>query len=400
MSTAEVAKDRLTMPQYCQRCVLPDTRPGVRLDEDGICNGCHNAELKAHIDWTDRASEFETVIAEAKHRKAEYDCVIPVSGGKDSHWQVLTCLAHGLHPLCVTYSYPGATDLGQANLRNLIELGVDHLQLTVNPEVERRFTELAYRRKGISGLVSHMGIFAFPIRIAARLDIPLVIYGENSAMEYGTEDERLIGARLDGDWLRSFGVTDNTTASDWIGDGLSREDLAPYFLPDADELARKKITALFLGWYFRWDPQQSFRVASARGFRERTEGARVGHLNYVNIDDELIAIHHHPKWHKFGITRTWDTLSIEIRMGRMTRDEAIEHIKAAGDETPWSDIGRFCAYIGIDTEEYFRILEGFRNPAIWTRRNNRWEIENFLIDEFEWPSDPAPEQIAAINASG
>lgn len=378
--------------------MLPETRPGVRLDEQGICNGCRNAEAKAHIDWQTRAADFAAIAAAAKQREADYDCIVPVSGGKDSHWQLLTCLEHGLHPLCVTYTYPGATTLGQANLRNLIELGVDHLQLTVNPAVERRFTELAFRRKGISGLVSHMGIFAFPLRLAARLGIPLVVYGENSAMEYGTEDERLVGARLDSAWLESFGVTDNTAAADWIGDGLTREDLTPYFLPSDAELERKDITAIFLGWYFRWDPEQSFRIASAHGFRERDEGARVGHLNYVNIDDELIAIHHHPKWHKYGITRTWDTLSVEIRMGRMTRAEAIERLRAAGDETPWDDIGRFCDYIGIGAAEYFRILEQFRNPEIWTREGDRWVIEDFLIENFDWPADPAPERIAAIDA--
>ena len=386
------------MPSYCLHCVLPETRPGVRLDEQGICNGCRNAEAKAHIDWQARAREFAALVAAAKRRKADYDCVVPVSGGKDSHWQLLTCLDHGLHPLCVTYTYPGATKLGQANLRNLVALGVDHLQLTVNPDVERRFTALAFRRKGISGLVSHMGIFAYPITLAARLGIPLVVYGENSAMEYGTEDERLVGARLDSAWLESFGVTDNTAAADWISDGLTSEDLTPYFLPSDAELERKDITAIFLGWYFRWDPEQSFRIASAHGFRERDQGARVGHLNYVNIDDDLIAIHHHPKWHKYGITRTWDTLSVEIRMGRMTRDEAIDRIRAAGDETPWGDIGRFCDYIGISAAEYFRILEQFRNPEIWTRKGGRWVIEDFLIEDFDWPSDPDPERIAAIDA--
>lgn len=386
------------MPRYCQRCVLPDTRPGVRLDDAGICNGCRNAAAKAKTDWDARAEEFATLAAAAKARKAEYDCVIPVSGGKDSHWQVLTCLEHGLHPLCVTYAYPGATALGKANLENLIELGVDHVNLTVNPKVERRFTERAFRRKGISGLVSHMGIFAYPIQLAARFDIPLVIYGENSAMEYGTEDERLIGARLDRDWLRSFGVTDNTQAADWIGDGLTREDLTPYFLPAEELLAAKAITALFLGWYFPWDPQKSFLLASEHGFRARLEGARVGHLNYVNIDDELIAIHHHPKWHKYGITRTWDTVSIEIRMGRMTRAQAIAHIRAAGDETPWEDIGRFCKYVGISPAEYFRILEEFRNRQLWTRRGDRWVIDDFLIPDFDWPADPSSEQLASISS--
>jgi N-acetyl sugar amidotransferase len=375
-------------PRYCRRCILPDTRPGVRLDAEGICNGCRNAALKKSIDWNARARAFDALVTAAKRRAHGYDCVIPVSGGKDSHWQVVTCLEQGLHPLCVTYVYPGRTRAGEDNLRNLIKLGVDHLELRVNPDVEKRFIERAFRRKGIAGLVSHMGVYSFPINLATRFHIPLVIYGENSAFEYGTEDESLMGAELDRRWLKSFGVTANTSAADWVDESLSAADLAAYSLPSDETLAAERIKAVFLGWYFPWDPEHSYRVASAHGFKARAEGARVGHLDYVNIDDELIAIHHHPKWHKFGITRSWDTLSIEIRMERLTRAEAIEMLRERGDETPWEDIELFCAYLGIEPAEYWRILEGFRNLDIWTRRDGRWVIEGFLLEDYDWPADP------------
>ena len=378
------------MPVYCSSCILPDTRPGVRLDEEGICNGCRNAAHKAEIDWATRADAFNKLIAAAKTRGAAYDCVIPASGGKDSHWQVVTCLEHGLHPLCVTYVYPGRTELGERNLRNLAELGVDHIELRVNPRVERDFVEKAFRRKGISGLVSHMGIFTFPINLAVRFDIPLVIYGENSAFEYGTEDESLIGANLDRRWIESFGVTDNTQARDWIDNDLSENDLAMFFLPEDELLEAKRIRTVFLGWYFPWDPENTYRIAREHGFEARTEGARVGHLDYVNIDDEFIAIHHHAKWYKYGITRSWDTLSIEIRAGRLSRADAVDQLRQTGDETPWDDIRLFCEYLGIGMAEYFKVLESFRNEAIWSRRDGRWTINGFLLDDYEWPADPGP----------
>lgn len=377
------------MPRYCTRCILPDTRPGVRLDDEGVCNGCRNAEVKKRIDWEARKREFGVLVSDSRERSTGYDCVIPVSGGKDSHWQVVTCLEHGLKPLCATYVYPGRTRHGEDNLRNLVGLGVDHVELRVSPKVERAFTERAFRRKGISGLVNHMGVFAFPINLATKLGIPLVVFGENSAFEYGTEDESLIGATLDKRWLRSFGVTDNTTALDWVDAELTKRDLTAFFLPSDDELAERQIKVVFLGWYFPWDPENSYRIAKEHGFRARSEGARVGHLDYVNIDDDLIAIHHHAKWYKYGITRSWDTLSIEIRMGRLTREEAIETLKTLGDETPWDDIALFCQYLGIDVAEYFRILEGFRNHEIWSRHGGRWVIENFLIEDFAWQADPA-----------
>ncbi len=378
----------MSPPRYCSRCVLPDTRPGVDLDADGVCRGCLNAEEKAAIDWDARARDF-TVLAENVRRRATgHDCVIPVSGGKDSYWQVVTCLEQGLTPLCVTYAYPGRTALGTQNLDNLVAIGVDHVQLRLNPEVERRFIGKAFERFGISGLLSHMAIYAYPVQVAAAFDIPLVVYGENSAFEYGSDDESLMGARVDAKWRARFGVTEGTTADDWVSDDIPAKAVASLRFPSDDVLAEKDIRVVFLGHYFSWDPQRSVEIARRHGFASRAEGARVGHYDFVNIDDDMIGVHHHPKWHKFGITRTWDTLSMEIRAGRMTRDEAIERIAAKGDETPWDDIRVFCDYLGISQDVYFATVERFRNEKIWRRIDGRWRIPGFLVEDFAWPADP------------
>lgn len=360
----------------------------MSLDAEGVCFGCRNAAAKARIDWAARRAEFEGLVADARRRGGSHDCVIPVSGGKDSFWQVVTCLEHGLTPLCVTYVYPGRTALGERNLRALVSLGVEHREIRLDAAVERRFIEQAFRRTGISGLVSHMAIYAYPIQLAVELGIPLVVYGENSAFEYGTDDESLTGARVDRRWLRRFGVTSGTTVEDWYDDVLTPDALAPLRLPSDEVLAEQDVRVVFLGHYHRWDPEHSRAIALQHGFQAREGGARVGHYDFVNIDDDMIGVHHHPKWHKFGITRTWDTLSMEIRVGRLTREAAITFIRERGDETPWDDIHVFCEYLGLPVSEYFQIVERFRNPSLWTRRDGRWRIEGFLIPDFPWPADP------------
>ena len=367
--------------------MLPDTRPGVLLDGEDVCRGCRNAEAKREIDWSARAAAFEVLAAEARSAGGSHDCVIPVSGGKDSHWQLDTCLELGLRPLCVTYVHPGRTELGEENLRRLVERGVDHLELRVDPEVERRFVVRAFERTGTSGLVTHMAIYAWPLRVAVERGIPLVVYGENSAFEYGSEDDELVGARVDQRWLARFGVTDGTTAADWVHGELTAGDLAPFFRPSDEECAERGVQAVFLGHFFPWDPERSLEIARRHGFRAREEGPRVGHYDYVNIDDEMIGVHHHAKWFKFGITRSWDTVSMEIRAGRMGRGEAIEQLRERGAETPWPDIEAFCEYTGISRRDYFETMERFRNREIWSRRDGHWEIDGFLISGFPWPQD-------------
>ncbi len=332
---------------------------------------------------------FEELADDAKSRATTYDCVIPISGGKDSYWQVVTCLEHGLRPLGVTYVYPGRSAPGKRNLQRLVELGLDHLELCVNPDVERRFIAKAFHTTGTSGLVAHMAIYAWPLQVAVAYGAPLVVYGENSAFEYGTEDDSLIGASVDRKWLARFGVTGDTTAEDWMDDELSARDLVPFRRPSDDEIAARGLKAVFLGHFFPWDPERSLEIARRHGFEARAEGPRVGHYDYVNIDDDMIGVHHHPKWHKFGITRSWDTVSMEIRAGRMTREDAIEVLREHGAETPWPDIEVFCDYVGVSESQYFATLERFRNREIWSRRDGRWVIDGFLIPDFTWPDDPA-----------
>ncbi|MGE0433335.1 MAG: N-acetyl sugar amidotransferase [Planctomycetota bacterium] len=381
------------MPRYCQSCILPDTRPGVHLNADGVCNACKNVAGKSAIDWAARHDAFVELVKNVKAHdtgRAAWDCVIPVSGGKDSFWQVVTCLEHGLRPLCITYSYPGQNDHGRRNLQKLIAIGVDHFDFHLNPRVERTFIEQAFRKTAISGLVTHMAIFTVPLNMAIAYGIPLVVYGENTAFEYGDSDDALTGALLDRAWLKKFGVTEGTEAHDWIGHGgLTHGDLRPLAYPTDAQLTAAGTRAIFMGYYFPWDVETSARTAFAHGFQGKPDGALVGTYDYVNIDDIFIPVHHHPKWHKFGITRSWDNLSIEIRNGRITRDAAINKLRDIGDETPTESIRAFSEYLGIGVAEYHRIVESFRNPAIWSRRDNRWVIDDFLVPDFPWPEDPA-----------
>ena len=117
---------------YCRNCVLPDTRPNLQLDDDGICNACRSSETKSSIDWGKRKKSFELVVKSVKAKNKGYDCLIPVSGGKDSHWQVIKCLEYGLNPLAVTWKTPARTEIGTRNLENLINLGVDHIDFQIN----------------------------------------------------------------------------------------------------------------------------------------------------------------------------------------------------------------------------------------------------------------------------
>ena len=370
--------------KWCRSCVLPDTRPNLTIGADGICSACGAFEQRDVIDWQKRQAEFEALADGVRRLNRDYDCLVPVSGGKDSTWQVVKCLEFGLRPLTVSWRPPARTEIGRRNLDNLIRLGVDHIDFSIKPSVEAAFMRSAFERAGSSGIPMHFAIFAIPVNIAVKLEIPLIVWGENSAIEYGGgEDDRNL-THLSDDWLLRYGVTQGTRIDEWYDSNLTERELRPYTRPDADVLEERNIQAVFLGHYFQWDPHTSLSVATAHGFKASEEGPKTGYYAFADIDDDFISVHHWLKWHKFGFTRLFDNLSLEIRHGRISRASALQIIREEGAKPPKADISSFCKFTGLLPEEFDAVCESYRNLDIWRRVDGTWLIEDFLISDWNW----------------
>lgn len=368
--------------KFCQRCVSPDTNPFVDIDESGVCSACRSFGERQEVDWDERQADFEAVVAHAKKHSKGYDCLIPVSGGKDSYWQVITCLEYGLTPLTVTWRDPMRLKIGQRNLDNLIKIGVDHIDYSINPKVEKKFLYLSYKKYGVPGLPKHMALYNLPLRLAVKFDIPLMVWGENAALEYGELKDHSKGFEVDYDWLMSKrGVTQGTTAEDWIGEDFSRGDMAAYFGPTREEMEKSRLLAVYLGHYFPWDQVRNYEAACRQGFTAPDSGP--GYYAFDDVDSGFISIHHYLKWYKFGYTRLFDNLSHDIRRGRLPRDQALTIIRERVPEIPHDDIKSFCEFLEISVEHFYEIAEKFRNPDIWTREDGRWIIRDFIIPDWD-----------------
>ncbi len=371
--------------RYCTHCILPDTRPGITLNGKGVCSACVGGEEKnQRIDWSKRSQKLEQIVAEAKDRSNGYDCIVPVSGGKDSWCQVLKCQELGLKVLGITWRTPARTTIGQQNLDNMIQrLGIDHIDYTINPDAERRFMKAAFERRGAVGLAMHMALFSIPIRLATQLHIPLIVWGENPQLEYGGEEEERLSTVLDATWLSKHGCLQSTTADDWVGvDGLTKGDLAPYQLPEASGSFAPM--SIFLGAFMKWDSFENARIATEHGFRSNSADQKTGVWSFADIDCDFISLHHFLKWYKFGFTRAFDNLSVQIRCDRISRNDAIAILKDVGIQTPHEDISRFSDFCNEPESWFWGVSETFRDHEIWKRRGPTWIIEDFLIPDWAW----------------
>lgn len=370
--------------RYCTRCILPDTRPGITLDADGVCSACHGHDDKEHrIDWAARETAFEQLVAETKVRAGSYDCIVPVSGGKDSWYQIIKAQEYGLSVLAVTWKTPARTAIGQRNLDLMVKnLGVDHIDYAISPDVERRFMKAAFEERGTTGLPMHMALFAIPIRLAIQFRIPLILWGENPQLEYGGNALERLATTLDADWLSRHGCLESTDADYWCGkEGLTAQDLMAYRLPPSPDFETRSV---FLGAFFKWNSYNNAEIAKSHGFEYGKKDLKTGAWDFADIDCDFISLHHFLKWYKFGFVRSFDNLSVQIRYGMIDRAEAIAEIRNRGLEIPEHDIRAFCDFQGQPESWFWEVSERFRNKDVWKQEAGIWKIPNFLVSDWVW----------------
>ena len=235
--------------KYCKRCLFPDTKPDLYFDEEGICDACRSAERKhgkeKAIDWKARANEFKTILEKYRSKDGmKYDCIVPVSGGKDSTFQVYAMkIFHKMNPLAVTFDQFDATDVGKHNLDILRSIGVDHIHFTINPDIVRRLVRKGFEIVGDSHWINHVGIYTVPTKLAVALKIPLLIWGENSQLEYGGPASSRDNSVLDKRWRQEFGCMRGFREEDMVDDSIKLSDMKSLIWPSDEEIKEVGVRA-------------------------------------------------------------------------------------------------------------------------------------------------------------
>jgi N-acetyl sugar amidotransferase len=358
--------------RYCRKCLYPETKPDLHFDDHGICSACRAAEEKYKgIDWKQREADFNKIVGHYRlpEGKPGYDCLVPVSGGKDSTYQAYFMkYVCGLNPLCVCFETTAVTELGQRNLDNLTKMGMDLVHFKKNNEVYKKMVVESFKRVGDEMWPNHIGIFTIPVMMAVKFNIPLIIWGENPQQEYGGPSLDSVKNRiLNRKWLEEFGGLLGNRIQDMIGvEGITEKDLTPYLYPADEDIERVGVTGIFLGHYFFWDARKQLEIVKKYGFAVKEDGPTEGtYTNYENIDEKLVSLHDYLKFVKYGFGRATDHVCIDIRNGRLTREEGLELVKQYDGKYPHYGIGEFVKYSGMDKREVDAIIDSFTNPVLF-----------------------------------
>lgn len=357
--------------RYCVRCVMPHTKPDLHIDDEGVCNACRSYERRETVDWEARRAELIEITDRFRSRST-WDCIVPVSGGKDSTFQVLKLLQLGLNPLCITATTCDLSDIGRANIQNIKDLGVDYVEFSPNPVVRRKLNRIGLVEVGDISWPEHVGIFTIPVRAAVQYGVPLIVWGENSQNEYGGPAAASESNVLTRRWLEEFGGLLGLRVTDLPGmEGIEERNLIPYTYPTDEDLARVGVTGIFLGHYLPWDGYANALLSQANGFTTKKTVVEGSIVNYENLDNYQTGIHDYFKFLKFGFGRSTDIACLHVRRGRMTRQDALEIVRKHDGAFPWTYLDKplveILAPLAMSVSEFERICDQFTNKSIFEK---------------------------------
>jgi len=340
----------------CTRCVMPETWESINFDEQGVCNICRNAEIKKTIDWTKKRQEFIKIINQYKG-KGLYDCLVPFSGGKDSTYTLYTLMRdYGLKPLVVSFDhgfYRPRTLANRVKVQKI--LGVDFMNFRSDWQVVKKLMLESLKRKGDFHWHGHTGSFAFPMQVAVRFQVPLVIWGEPSAEytgHYAYDDNEEVDQRR---FNRIINLGIN--AEDMLGmiNGLTMRDLEPYKYSSLKELMAIGCRSICLGSYQPWDVKKHVVIIKKElGWQGDEMEGIPPQYDYEKIEDMFQGADDYLKFIKRGLGRTAHLTSIDIRNGRMSREEALT-LSYKYDGVRPASLDVLLEYLGMTEDEFNKI---------------------------------------------
>ena len=373
--------------KYCKKCVQPDTRPGIHFNEEGICGACLFEEEKTQIDWDSREKELKEISEWTKQKALEnnsnYDSVIGVSGGKDSTFQALYARdTLGLRPLLVNCEPDGITEIGRRNIENLKNLGFDTIMLRSNPKITRKVAKKDFMEFLNPVKATDMLLWVSAYIIADKLDIPLVIQGENPALTLGVSRTMT----PDGNALNV--LQQNSLATGWeryISNGVEKGDLF-MFRFDMASLLRKGTKGVWLQYYVKeWSPRHNVAFSTKHGLTIRPENFNPEHIGtyvpFFQLDSDLVQVNQLLKYVKFGFGQCTDHACYDIREGIITREQGIELVKKYDGKCAEKYVKKFCEYIGASLDEFWEVANSFRGEMWEKAADGQWSLKDPIWEQ-------------------
>lgn len=359
--------------RYCTNCIMPETRPRVSFDDRGWCNACQwSEEKRTSVDWAGRRKLLDD-LCDQHRQKSGFDCIVPVSGGKDSGYVAYT-MKHRLkmHPLCVTIRPCLALPIGEQNVLNFINAGYDHIHLTPDPRISKAINKLGLVEAGRPLLGWQTAVQTGIFRLATKLDIPFVMFGEDGETEYG--GTRKLNHQHFYDAEDSVKIYLEGHDPTKYSESFTQQELYWFTYPTPQELAESNVCIAHWSFFENWDPYEHYLVAKEKcGLTEQTERASGTYNNFAQTDTALYNLHTYFMYLKFGFGRCSQDVGIDIRRGALSRKQGLSLVKTFDRENPLQFLPQYLEYFDMTAEAFEAVVAKHVNKDLFALVDEKWE---------------------------
>jgi N-acetyl sugar amidotransferase len=359
--------------KYCKKCLQTDTRPGIKFDKFGVCPACNYHDSLKQVDWDERYKELQAIVEFGKaNNHSGYDCIIGVSGGKDSTRQAFYVKdVLKMNPLLISLGYPPEqiTQRGVDNVSNMISHGFDCISINPSPQIWRKLMREGFDKYTNWCKSTELALFSSVPKLAIAYQIPLIWWGENAALQLG--DLNVMGKNgSDGNNLRKMNTLSGGDITWLINNEIRTNDIIQYIYPSEKEMEDANLRITFLGYFWNdWSLIDNGNFSTLRGLEIRNEKPwEIGDpLGITSLDEDWVTLNQMIKYLKYGFGRISDYVNEDIRNGRMTRDEGIELNKKFDGKCSSKYIESFSNNIGITVEQFWEQVDKSVNLELFTK---------------------------------
>ena len=372
---------------WCTFCLNMSTRPRISFDKKGRCNACQWMEKKKKMDWSKRQKELKNLLNKYRSSNGGFDCIVPVSGGKDGSYIAYT-LKHKykMNPLTITVRPALALELGEQNLSGFIQSGYNHIHISTNNKVLDRLNKYGFIEKGFPYYGWLIAIMTAVINIAVNFKISLIFYAEDGEVEYGGSTETENKALYDMEYMKRVyleGGHDEVFERILQDDDLTDADLTWFKFPNANTLKNAELFFTHWSYFEPWDSYRNYIVAKEHcGLIEKEEGSVDTFTNFAQNDQALYSLHTYLMYLKFGFGRATQDAGIEIRRSAMTREQALNLVNIYDNAYPHEAIAAFLNYYQMTKAEFDSVLDKYANKKLFKKINGFWQPKFTIGKEF------------------
>jgi N-acetyl sugar amidotransferase len=370
--------------KWCRTCVETNTRPSSCFSAEGICVACQNVSRQAiaSINWQERLSTLSGIVDKAKRSALSgYDCIIGVSGGKDSTRQALFARQIGLKPLLVSCTYPPEqqTARGVHNLANLISLGFDTITVSPAPGTSKELMRYCFRTYGNLFNATELALYACLPITAIAYKIPLILLGENPGLSWGNDAGGSVD--YDGGGTRSLNTLKGGDPRKVAPSTVKTEELYWYHYPSLQDIERAGVRFVYLGYFMKdFNDHENSRIAVEHGLKVR-EGNEAdpentgGIHSFVALDDDFVIVNQMLRYLKFGFGKATQEVGSSIRAGLISREQGLELVRKYDGKCASFYVDKLCRYLQITHDEFWEIVDSFVNKELFERTDGRWRAK-------------------------